>query len=609
MIEFAIENIGGIRSGTADIDTGLNVVRAENWQGKSSFVTAIQVVMGTTGDEGEKHPLRDGASEGRVRLVSDSQKYETKLFREGRTVRQEGDVYLTEKQDRICARLFAFLGENNPVRAAVRGGEYLGTLLTKPLDIEDIDSQIARLKEEKQSVESELQQAREASERIVSVQEKIAELETEIEQLQAKREQLRTDSGAAGTDDTNDRLSSKRAEKEQLTNQITTLQNKIERQESQLEDRRSELAELAVPEEPTSTAEIEKKRERIRELETNSTLLEDLYRTNKRVLDEGKAGLVTEIEHSLVDDELTCWICGEQTAESTIADRLAAIEERVEAFQSEREQLEAEIESIQEQREEIRAKRQKQEDLEAEITELEVEIEENRSRLADRENRLAELTEEVERLQETVTETTEQRTEVESELKYRQSELEELREKLESLESRAENREQLLEDRDQLQSEIESLRSRKNEKKREVAERFETTMTEIITRFDLGFESARLAPKTDTEGEITDYELIIARDGRETAREALSEGEVELLGIVTALAGYETYNVSERVPLTLLDGLTALSKENYYQIVEYLRDRTECLVTTAYPEVDEFDGHTISPYEWDVVSRRQPSVS
>lgn len=609
MMEIDIENIAGIRSGKADIDAGLNVVRGENWQGKSSFMTAIQVSMGATGENGDQHPLRDGASEGRVRLVSDSESYETKLIREGQHVRRDGEVYLTDEQDRICARLFAFLGEDNPVRAAVRDGGNLGTLLTKPLDIENIDEQIARHKEEKRTVERELQQARAASEQIVSVHEEITELETEIETLQSKRDQLGSDSGTVPTDEEHDRLSSKRAETERLTAQITTLQNKIERQESQLDDRQSELAELTVPEEPPSTAEIEKKRERISELETNSTLLEDLYRTNKRVLDEGKAGLVTDIDHSLVDDELTCWICGEKTAESTITDRLAAIDDRVEAFQSEREQLEAEIETIQKQREEIRRKRQKQDDLETAITELEVEIEENRSRLADRENRLAELTEEVETLQQRVTETTEQRTELESELKYKQTELEELREKLESLESQAAKREQLQADRDQLESEIESLRSRKNEKKREVAERFETTMTEIITRFDLGFESARLAPKTDTEGEITDYELIIAREGRETSREALSEGEVELLGIVTALAGYETYNVSQRVPLTLLDGLTALSKENYHELVEYLRDRTECLVTTAYPEVDEFDAHTVSPYDWDVVSRQQPSVS
>ena len=609
MMEIDIENIAGIRSGKADIAAGLNVVRAENWQGKSSFIRAIEVGMGTTGDAGEQHPLRDGAAEGSVRLVCDSESYETTLVREGGTVLREGDTYLTAEQDRICARLFAFLGENNPVRAAVRRGETLGTLLTKPLDIENIDEEIARIKEQKRTVESNLQQARAASEQIVSVEKEIRELESDIEDLESRREQFRTDTPSATSNEGHDRLSSKRAEREQVRNQITTLRNKIDRQESKLEDHKSTLAELAVPDRPTDTEEIQEKRERIRELETNSTLLEDLYRTNKRVLDEGKAGMVSDIDHSLFDDELTCWICGEQTAESTIADRLAAINEQIENFQSEREQLEGEIKSIQQRRDEIRAKQRKKNDLESAISELEVEIEENRSRLADREKKLAELTAEVEKLAESVTETSQQRTEVESELKYKRAELEDRREKLEELDSRAKEREQLKEERDQLRSEIESLRRRKNEKKREVAERFESTMGEIITRFDLGFDAARLAPKTNSEGEITDYELIIARDGRETTREALSEGEVELLGIVTALAGYETYTVSQRVPLTLLDGLTALSRENYYELVEYLRDRTECLVTTAYPEIDEFDAHTVRPYDWDVVSRRQPSVS
>jgi hypothetical protein len=46
-----------------------------------------------------------------------------------------------------CARLFAFLGEDNPVRAAVRNGDddRPSELLQNPLDIEDIDRRIDRL--------------------------------------------------------------------------------------------------------------------------------------------------------------------------------------------------------------------------------------------------------------------------------------------------------------------------------------------------------------------------------------------------------------------------------------------------------------------------------
>jgi hypothetical protein len=54
----------------------------------------------------------------------------------------------------------------------------------------------------------------------------------------------------------------------------------------------------------------------------------------------------------------------------------------------------------------------------------------------------------------------------------------------------------------------------------------------------------------------------------------------------------------------LLDDLGGLAGEHIHTLVEYLEARTEYLVTTAYPEAGEFDGHVLSPDDWDVVSDR-----
>ena len=608
MWQLDIRNIAGIRSGDADLYPGINVVRAENWQGKSSFVAALQVVMGTTGDDGADHPLTDGASDGAVGLETEAQTYETELVRRGETVTRRGDTYLTDDQDRLCARLFAFLGEQNPVREAVRSGGDLAALLTEPLAVENIDEQIAQLKRERRSVETELERAEDAADRRRAVEAEIAELEEELAQLRAERDAVTDETDAAEERPDQEELSSKRAEKEQLQHRISTLENKIDRQEDRLRERREELAALTVPAEPDLSTDIEAKRAEITELEASINLLADLYRVNKRVLDEERVDLVTELDRTLAGDELDCWLCGQATSESAIADRLSAIDEKRTALRSQKSALQEEISEIRDRRDEIRTQRRRKQDLEAEVSELQVTLDENRSRLADLRERLDGVTEDVERLRANVEETSAQVADLESDIKYTQNELADRRAELDELETDAERRTQLQDERDALTAELESLRTRRHDKKRELAERFEETIRDIVATLEPGFEFARLTPKTDAEGDITDFDLVVARDGRETTLDALSQGEVEILGIVTALAGYETFDVADRVPVMLLDGLTALSNENFHAIVEYVRERPEILVTTAYPEIDEFEGHVLDPNRWDVVSDRQRSV-
>ncbi len=603
-----IENIAGIRRGDAELRSGINVVRAENWQGKSSFMKALEVVMGTTGWDDDGHPLTDGASEGHVQLERADDSYETTLVRQGNSVHRRGEVYLTDKQDQISARLFAFLGEDNPIREAVRTRSDLASLLTQPLDVEDIDEQLAELKADRQSVTTELQRAEKAAKQVPSMQSTVTELESDIEDLQTQREKLRAESEGGDGKDDRDVLSDKRAKQEQLTDQIQTLENKIDRQESKLAEKETELEELSVPDEPELTTDIDDKRSRIRELTTNIDLLEDIHRVNKRVVDENREGVVTDIDRQITGDEFDCWVCGEQTSQATIEERLAAINDRVQEFRAEKATLQEEVEEIQTRRQTAKQKRRQKRDLETHIGELRASLEENRSQLSDLKERRNSISTELANLRENVEQFNDDLTDIESDIKYKQSELERKREKLERLEREADHREQLATEKQELTEEIQALRTRRKEKKQELADQFEATMGTIIDALEPGFESARLDPKTNEDGEIVDFDLIVAREGRETDLSALSEGEVELLGIVTALAGYETFNVSERVPCLLLDGLTELSNTNYHEVVDFLTGKSELIVTSAYPEIEDFNGHIIRPDHWDVVSNRPASV-
>jgi len=74
------------------------------------------------------------------------------------------------------------------------------------------------------------------------------------------------------------------------------------------------------------------------------------------------------------------------------------------------------------------------------------------------------------------------------------------------------------------------------------------------------------------------------------------------VGVIVAVAGYRTFDVADRVPVILLDGISQLSAANLRSLTEYLSDAAEVLVTTAYPEAGTFDGNHISPDQWDTVS-------
>jgi predicted nucleic acid-binding Zn-ribbon protein len=187
----------------------------------------------------------------------------------------------------------------------------------------------------------------------------------------------------------------------------------------------------------------------------------------------------------------------------------------------------------------------------------------------------------------------EQLTDIESEIKYREAELDDARDDLEQMEQRAANLGQLTDDREKVQSDLEELRTRKESIKRATREEFDEAIRDILDRFETGFETARLT---------SEFELVVARDGRRAELDALSEGELELLGFVAALAGYEAFDVAEISPMLLVDQVGGLDEQNLHTLVEYLEPRTEYLVFTAYPAYESMDANVIDPQQWKVTT-------
>jgi len=608
MWEFDISNIGGIRAAEVTVEGGLNVVQASNFSGKSSFMSAVQTVMGTSGMDQASHPLTEDTAEGGVRLETGDTAYEVTLGRaDAGAVTLAGEPMLTSETDRTCARLFAFLGENNPIRARVRNDEDITSLLQAPLDIADIDEQIATLKQERAATTRRLEAAERAASNIPTVTEAVTTLEAEIADLRSRRDELAQQSAAtADSGSSGDELAECRSRLQTTEDSISRLVGQIERKEAELEEKRRDLSELEIPSQPTVTDSIAEKEARIDTLDLRIDLLERLHRANRRVLEEDELELISAVEQNLMGDEISCWVCGETTTKAEAETRLDALQETLDSLREERASLQEDIADIEATQKEIERQRRREATLEDAVGELKAVIDKLEGDLQQAQARKSRLVDELDELEETIAEeehtVNDELTDVKARLRTKQNELAEQRDRLDELKERRQTAAELSDEKARLNDELEELRTRKTETQWELKEQFDRAITDVIGRFAPGFDGAYLDVKTDQSNEIQQFELVIARDGRETAIANLSEAEQELVGVMVALAGHRTFDVGDRVPVVLLDGISQLSATNLRRLSEYLADAADILITTAYPEAGDIGGHRISPENWRTVS-------
>ncbi|ELY96297.1 archaea-specific SMC-related protein [Natrialba taiwanensis] len=584
----SLENIAGIREGAASIEPGVNAVRASNWQGKSSFLAGIKTAFGTV------KPLTEGQSTGRAVLETDDDNDEVvvELERTNGTVSRSGNPYLDEEYDRICASLFAFLGEENEIRHAVRVGKNVESALTQPLDFENIDEQIADLRAERDQVEHELERAAQAADRLPQLQQRVTGLEGDLEELRTERENLDSDAGAES--DAREQLSDFRAERDRLTAKIDRLETTAERVRDTLSEKRAELESLTVHSGDAVETELEQLNDDLRDIERDRELLQSVYEANKRVLDEGRVELLTAVSHDMLADSVTCWLCGNDATRDDLEAQLSVLDDRIAELRSQAAEIQDRVDELEAKQDEFKTAQRRETDLTDRIGDLESRLAETEESLELAQERRDDLDSRITELEAEVDSTDDRITDLESEIKYTEAELADARAELDESESFAEQRDTLEEEYDALAADIADLRNRKEEIKRRTREAFSSALTDLLEQFDTGFETARLT---------SSFDLVVAREGREAQLDALSEGERELLGIVAALAGHEAFEVGQRVPVMLLDGLGGLASDNLQILVKYLADRAEYLVLTAYPENEGFDANELSPSNWQVVSR------
>lgn len=586
--QISLSNIAGIRRGGAELSRGVNAIQASNWQGKSSFIAGIETVMGTA------IPLTEGESHGAAVLETSDDTYRVELRRADGQVVRSGSPYLTDDHSRICAELFAFLDETNPVRRAVRNKENLEEVLTHPLDFENIDEQIANLQREREQIDAELDRAESAAERLPSLESRVTSLESDLEELREQRKEF-DDAGIGGSDESHEKLSELRAERDQLDRQISRLEQTLQSARDRRRDIQENLNTLEVDDSGDLEDELSTARMQLRSHERDLEVLQSIYEANRRVLDEGRFELLTDVTHPLTDDTVICWVCGQETTRADLKASLEELGERVQSLQEKAQSYRERVEELQSQLNTVQDQQKRKRNLKSDFRELKETISNKEEQLETARDRRDMLEGEIEEVEETVQAATDKRADLESEIKYLQAELDDVSSELEQTEQRASKRSQLEQARNEISEELATLRERKEAVKRQTRDAFERAMENIIEEFEIGFEVARLTGS---------FELVIAREGRETTVDALSEGEVELLGLMATLAGHEAFEVEEQVPVLLLDGLGSIASDNLAKLIELISDRAPFLVLTTYPEYEAVGGREIDPSEWEVVSRK-----
>lgn len=585
------ENIAGIQAATVTVKPGINAVRASNWQGKSSLLAAIRTVMGIS------TPLSEGADSGYVNLEAEDDTATVHLHRQNRQIVREGTPYLADEYDRIRGELFAFLDERNPIRRAVRNNDPLEELLTRPLDFENIDEQITDRKRERTQVEAELEQAERAADKLPTHEERKTSLENDLQERRQQRDELPTaDNDASETKQ--DELSSARAQQDQLEQRIDRLKRTLKRTREKLTDRQKELDGLEIDTDTDLEADLAAERQELRNREREIELLQSVYESNKQILDEDRLDLLTDVSHELLGDTAVCWVCGQDATREDFEAQLDALSDRIGTLHSNTTEHREHVKMLEARHEEHRRVERRQSNLKSEIRTLKETVSEHEDSIAHATEQLEELTDRIEILEENIKQVNNERTDLEGDIKYLEAELEDVQNEIEHVEAEVARREELSKEQDRLTDEITQLRTRKEETKQQIRDVFEAEMAEIIPRFEVGFETARLT---------NDFELIIARKGREASLDALSEGEIELLGIIVALAGYETFKVADSIPILTLDQLGSIASDNLGMLVGCLNGRAKYLMLTAFPEDTSFEGHEINPASWSVISDDLPS--
>lgn len=603
-LSVAVENVGGIDEFECSFDSQVGVVSGPNASNKTSLLQAIAFGLGRS-----HVPIKNDAKEARVELEIDGKRAVRTARGTEHGTEVSGEGWLADGEAGELLDRFACLLEFNDLRQAVRSDDDFEQLLKEPIDLDALERKRADKLERKRSLQAEVEGLDDIDKQLDSTHEGLSDARERVAGLEAELEELRDEQTEVSTeDDEQQELRERRAslvsERNEYRSRMADLEDAIDRLDGRLAELDEEVDAARADAEQYDIEELKAEREeteeQLRDIEDRIDIFQSVLTANREMLNAPHRGALGQ-DSGLVEDTLTCWACGNEATESDIeatADRLqelvAADKERQREYQPQLSEIDERIDAAQEAKRRVERLESERRDLEQKRESRVESLATQREQLEAVRGDLAELDERLEAYaDEQASEASGLAAEIERvgmELHTARSEVDRLESRVEELEDKHEQREEKSARIEALSGEITDLTERIENREQRLRSQFNEAMDDILSVLD--YETV---DRVWLDG---NFELVIAReiDGvtRRTGIEHLSESERETVGLVLGLAGYVAYDVSEAVPVLLLDTLGAFDADRVAELIAYFAEESPRLVTALLPaNADAVETHDI----------------
>lgn len=612
-LQIEVQNIGGISQGQVTLSPGVTLLAGENASNKTSFLRALSAVLG-----GPSPPLKSDASTGSVRLEVGGDEYYLEL-----SDQDESQVVTDAKQisdlEDLC-ELFVALNETNPVRQAVVNDGDLYGLLMRPIDTEEIEAEIERLEDRKDSIDDQLAELNQMEDQLPTLRTRSNNLRQDLDDIKATLSEKRDaiEEREAETSDEDEDVAGNDAALDELRSERDAVRKRIHTQEAALESLREEYASireqldaLASDKSPTDveqiTGEIEQLHHQKQQLTTTINSLSPIVEMNRQLLDDRDEvpaemksdDIVAELDPT--SQNITCWTCGNSVEQSEIAEQVRVVEEIVQEKRQQRETITERIQSLEDKKQQVERRREERERLLERQQDTDDEIDRREEQLSDLRDRQTSLETDIEALQAEVRDDDQRNDELlelhdeVSDLEYERGTLEnELRtveQEVARIEAALSERADLEKERAEVASQLQEQREQIETLERDLVSTFNETMQQILDMLAYDrIERVWIERLSTGSGSTeTEFEIHIVRSNDEGAAyedtiDSLSKSEREVISLVVALTGYLAHDVADKLSIIIVDAVEMLDANRIEGLLEYFSQHAAYVVTAVLPE-------------------------
>lgn len=590
--ELTVRNVGGIDELQTTFGDGVTLLSGPNASNKTSLLHALTFAFGS-----DDVPLRSGTTRAEVTVTDGDRSVTRTAERTGTGVTVSGDPWLDGASGPDDLVSFATFLEFNDLRAAVRNGDSFKETLKAPLEVSSLEAERASKMAEKQSLEADRDDLDGVVDDLADVEVTLSEEHSRVESLEDDLDALLARTTADEDDELEalrDRRTDLASERDEQRRRVENTEDAIDRLEDRLETVEDDLADATTTANEHDTeqlrAEKERLERRVAERENRVDVLQSVLTANREILNGDFTGALGQ-DAGLTGDEYTCWACGQTAPESAFEGTLDDLVELVERDRQRLDEHRPRIEAVAEDLDAAEDAATRVRELEADRREVAESLQERRSSLDTQRERLRELESGLNDLDERIAARKRERIAetdgVVAEIEETRSALREARSTVGRLEDRHDRLESAVAEYEELDAriaalseDIAALTDRVENVERELRESFNEVMDGLVSALE--FERVQ---RVWLDG---DFELVIAREVDGTVQHEsvrhLAESERELIGLVLCLAGCQTYDVPESVPVVAIDSMGAFDVVRAQRLVKYIADHTDHLLVAMHPD-------------------------